>query len=205
MEAAVMIAGALAVTTAWRLIASGRATVWVAMSPVLVAAGSAAVWLRPPVWASDVDGAMAAASGLAVGVLLFLATRLFVAAAGRWATFQRHAAATYRQADDVSFALALALSAIMVVGEELFWRGLFQARLAGEAGAVPGAVLTTLAYVAANLPSGSLAIAAGALVGGAVWAGLAVWSGGILASLACHLVWATLMLARPPRRRDLIA
>jgi membrane protease YdiL (CAAX protease family) len=49
-----------------------------------------------------------------------------------------------------------------------------------------------------NAASGSLPLVAGAVVGGAVWGGLAGWSGGIVASLASHGVWTALMLARPP-------
>ena len=39
---------------------------------------------------------------------------------------------------------------------------------------------------------------AGAVVGGALWAGLAWWSGGVLASLASHILWTGCMLAFPP-------
>jgi hypothetical protein len=65
------------------------------------------------------------------------------------------------------------------------------------AGAVAG-VWTWLAYVGVNSASASLPIVAGAIVGGALWAGLAVWSGGMLASLASHMLWTGLMLALPP-------
>jgi hypothetical protein len=54
------------------------------------------------------------------------------------------------------------------------------------------------AFVVANLPSRNLAIVAGSMVGGAAWVGLAVWSGGVVAGLSCHVVWTVLMLARPP-------
>jgi CAAX protease family protein len=205
VEIVVMVAGVLATGAAWRFVATGRAGLWGAIAPVLTALGAVALAVRPPVWSPEIDPAVAGAVGVAVGIALFLVTRAFVAAARRWTTFQRNAAEAYRPAEDMAFALVLTLSAIMVIGEELFWRGLFQARLAAETGSILAAVLTGLAYVAANLPSANLAIVAGALVGGAVWAGLASWSGGVLASLTCHLAWTALMLARPPRRRDLIA
>jgi membrane protease YdiL (CAAX protease family) len=56
--------------------------------------------------------------------------------------------------------------------------------------------------VVANVPSRSLPIVAGALVGGAVWGALAWWSGGVLAPLASHILWTGLMLARPPRASE---
>lgn len=58
-------------------------------------------------------------------------------------------------------------------------------------------VLAWAAVVVANLPSGNLAIAAGAVVGGGAWVALAWWSGGILAPLACHVVWTCLMIVTP--------
>ena len=84
-------------------------------------------------------------------------------------------------------------------GEELFWRGFFQGQLASslEGGTALAAVLAWIAFVLANLPSANLAIAAGAVVGGAVWVALAWWTGGVLASLACHIVWTGMMVAFP--------
>ena len=60
------------------------------------------------------------------------------------------------------------------------------------------AVAAWLGYVVANISSRCLPIVAGAVVGGALWAGLAWWSGGVLASLASHILWTGLMLALPP-------
>jgi membrane protease YdiL (CAAX protease family) len=45
--------------------------------------------------------------------------------------------------------------------------------------------------------SRNLAIVAGAVVGGAVWCGLCAWTGGVGASLACHVAWTALMLVFP--------
>jgi len=137
--------------------------------------------------------------GIASGLALYAATRVFVAVAARWEPFRRHLVDKYEEAAEVSLARSLGLSLlIMVPGEELFWRGLVQARL-GQAltGAAAGA-WTWLAYVGVNSASASLPIVAGAIVGGALWAGLAVWSGGMLASLASHMLWTGLMLALPP-------
>ena len=61
-------------------------------------------------------------------------------------------------------------------------------------------VRAVIAFVLANLPSANLAIAAGAVVGGAVWVALAWWTGGVLASLACHIVWTGMMIAFPVLR-----
>jgi membrane protease YdiL (CAAX protease family) len=81
----------------------------------------------------------------------------------------------------------------------LFWRGLFQGELAPalDDRTALAAAIAWVAFVLANLPSANLAIAAGAVVGGAVWVALAWWTGGVLASLACHIVWIGLMIALP--------
>ncbi len=86
----------------------------------------------------------------------------------------------------------------MVPAEELFWRGLFQGRLDQSLAALAAAAWTWLAYVGTNVASGSLPIVAGAVVGGALWTGLALWSGGVLASLLSHMLWTGLMLVLPP-------
>ena len=55
-----------------------------------------------------------------------------------------------------------------------------------------------LAYLVANAFSGSIPILLGAAVSGAVWTALGLSSGGVLAPIACHVVWTGLMVAFPP-------
>lgn len=200
MQPAIMVLGALAEVIGWRLVAAGRITVWRLMPPILAGMAVAAVLVRRPLVAIRVGDGVALGVGVASGLLLYAGTRVFVAIAGRWEPFRRHVVEKYAEAATVPLRRSLALSLlIMVPAEELFWRGLFQARLDRSlVGAAAGA-WTWLAYVGVNLTSGSLPIIAGAVVGGALWAGLAVWSGGMLASLASHMLWTGLMLAVPPR------
>ena len=199
MQIAVMVLGALSEAIGWRFVATGRARVWRLMPVVLLAMGVAAVLARPPVAASKVGDDLALVIGIGAGLGLYVATRLFVAVAGRWKPFRRDVVEKYQEAAEVPLGEALALSLlIMVPAEELFWRGLFQARLEQSLVAAAAGIWTWLAYVGANAASGSQPIIAGALVGGALWTGLAVWSGGVLASLVSHMLWTGLMLALPP-------
>ncbi len=194
----VMAAGFVAEVVAWRVVASRRIGVWVAMSLTLGAAGVVALVVRRPALSPSVSWPVAAGVGVGAGLVLYLATRAFVFVVGSWEAFRRHAVEMYARRAGLSLPVALVLAAgIVAAGEELFWRGLFQARLAGAAGKAGGASLAWAAYVAANLPSGNLAIVAGAVVGGAAWGALALWTGGVLASLLCHGVWTALMLAFP--------
>jgi membrane protease YdiL (CAAX protease family) len=82
--------------------------------------------------------------------------------------------------------------------EELFWRGLVQGRLDEVTTTAAAAIGAWIVYLGVNSASRSLPIVAGAVVGGAVWASLAWWSGGVLASLASHILWTGMMLALPP-------
>lgn len=194
-----MILGALAETIGWRLVAARRANVWRVMPAILLGMGIAAVLVRRPVVATRVGDGTAFVIGTASGFALYIATRAFVAVAGRWEPFRTGVVESYRAAAEVPLRGSLALSLlIMVPAEELFWRGLFQARLDQSLVAIAAGAWTWLAYVGANLASGSLPIIAGAVVGGALWTGLAAWSGGMLASLLSHMLWTGLMLALPP-------
>ncbi len=193
-----IVAGLLAEMGAWWLVARGR-NVWTTMPPVLGAMGLAALLIGPPAWSPDVSAVASFGVGLASGALLYAATRIAMLVMSRWRMFRRHALEMYARQGGLSLGFALLLSiAVSVPGEELFWRGLVQGELrdALDGEALP-AVLAWGAFVLANLPSANLAIAAGAVVGGAVWVALAWWSGGILAPLACHVLWTGLMIAVP--------
>ncbi len=200
IEVALMIGGLVAEIVAWSLVARGR-NVWTTMTPVLATMGVAALIVGPPAWSPDVAPGVSVVVGLVLGGALFVATRVFMVVIARWRTFERHSVEMYRRQGSTSLGLALVLSvALSVPGEELFWRGLFQGELESALSGGSAAVLAWVAFVVANLASANLAIAAGAVVGGAVWVALAWWTGGVLASLACHIVWTGLMLAFPGAR-----
>jgi hypothetical protein len=193
------VAGALAIAAGWAWIASGRSTLFRILPAMHLVLGAGTVVLL----GSDLSLGSPAVTWLAVGaasgLALYGATRAFVAIVARWEPFRRHVAEAYADAgaEPLGSRLGLAL-AISVPGEELFWRGLVQPRLTVSIGAAAAAGATVALSVAANLPSRRLPIVAGALVGGAVWSGLAWWSGGVLAPIASHVVWTGLMLVRPP-------
>lgn len=199
MQVAIVVAGTLAELAGWWLVATGRFDVWKIMPVVLGAMGLVAVLVRPPVAAAETTAWSAAVVGLASGLALYVGTRVFVGIASRWAPFRRDVLLQYGRAGEVTLATTLVLGlAIMVPAEELFYRGLVQGRLTDSVGAAAAAAGAWTLYVVANLASRSLPIIAGAVVGGAVWSGLAWWSGGVFAGLTSHILWAGLMLAVPP-------
>jgi membrane protease YdiL (CAAX protease family) len=196
---AIMVAGPLGVVVAWRLVVSDRASIWPVLSVVAGASGLAALATGKVPLSARVRWPVAAAAGAGAGAGFYLATAAFVLIVRRWPAFDRHVAELYDQRRGLGLWPALALaSGASAPGEELFWRGLFEWRLARAVGWPGAAVATWGAYVLVNLASQNLPIIAGAVVGGAVWGGLALWTRGVVASLACHVVWTGLMLARPP-------
>jgi len=199
MKAVVMIAGLIAEIVAWSLVARGR-NVWTTMTPTLATMGLVALIVGPIAWSPDVAPGVSVLVGLVLGVALYVATRVAIGVIGRWDTFRRHSLEMYRKQGGLSLGVALALSiALSVPGEELFWRGLFQGQLVSalDGKVALAATIAWLAFVVANLASRNLAIAAGAIVGGAVWVALAWWTGGVLAPLANHIVWTGMMVAFP--------
>ena len=194
-----MVGGLVLEAGAWWLVAFRRRDVWRVTVPALVAMGAAAILVGPPAWTPDAGPAAAVAAGAASGAALYVATRVFVRVVAPWETFRRHSMGMYLRQGRRSLAEALVLSVpLTVLGEEIFWRGFFQPRLATSLeGAALAALLTWTAYVAANLPSANLAIVAGAVVGGGAWTALGWWCGGALAPLLSHAVWTSLMLSFP--------
>ena len=201
-----MVAGLIAEIVAWSLVARGR-NVWTTMTPTLATMGLVALIVGPIAWSPDVAAGASISVGLVLGVALYVATRIAIVVIGRWETFRLHSLEMYRKQGGLSLGVALALSiALSVPGEELFWRGLFQGQLASalDGRTALAAAIAWVAFVAANLASRNLAIAAGAIVGDAVWVALAWWTGGVLAPLACHIVWTGMMIAFPVVREPAV-
>src|SRR5947207_2587861 len=94
---AVMAVGSVSVLVAWRIVAVGKATVWVAMACVLGGAGLAALATGRVNLTPRVRWWVSAGAGIAAGLLLYLATAAFVLVVRRWPVFDRHVAEIYDQ------------------------------------------------------------------------------------------------------------
>lgn len=203
-----IVVGIAAQAGAWWLVGNG-VPVWRIAPPVFVACGVLGVLVgdprafdHPDLPGPDASPTVAIAAGLGGGVALYLGTLAFTAVAVRWGRFRDDTIVSYERAASASLATAMVLTAVSVVGEELFWRGLVQIELsrALDGGGVLAAALATAGlYVVANLASRSRPILAASIVGGTWWAVLAVLTGSLVAPGLSHLVWTWLMLASPPR------
>jgi membrane protease YdiL (CAAX protease family) len=92
----------------------------------------------------------------------------------------------------------LVLFAIIIPGEELFWRGYIQRRLTRVMPPSRGILLSTLLYAAAHLCSGSLLLVIAALVGGVFWGGIYHRTGSIEIAILSHLTFDLLLLVLLP-------
>lgn len=195
----VSLGGVVAVALAWLLVRKGWAAVWTAMGGVMGVAGVVALASERVRASGKLSVAIALAIGVVAGIALYVATSIFLRATRGWDALNRDSDTLYAQRDDHTLGRTLFIALLIVVpGEELFWRGLVQSLGAQAFGDVVGALLAWAGYIIANLASGSLPIILGVVVGGFVWGLLALCSGGILASLACHAVWTGLMIVRRP-------
>src|ERR687891_2925448 len=197
VEVALAIAAPVAVAAAWLLVRVRGVSVWSAMGVTLgglgvlsLATGEPSAGPRP--WLALIGGVLA-------GVALYAATAAFLAVAGRWRRLGRDARELYGRRRGVGLEQALVASvAITAPGEELLWRGVVLGALGSVFAPWIAAALAWSAYVAANVVSGSVPIILGAVVGGAAWTGLAVWTEGVGASIGCPVVWTALMIVLPP-------
>ena len=197
--AALVATGFVAVVGAWFLVRAQVTSVWVAMGLTFTMLAFLSLASGRVGWATRVDLAVAIAVGLGLGATLYASTAAFFRVTRRWDSLHRQTRSLYQHRQGISLARTLGMGSLLVSpGEELFWRGLVQDLAVASAGTLRGAVVAWGVYVAANVASGSLPVVVGAAVGGAAWGALAWWSGGVAASIACHVVWTALMIARPP-------
>jgi membrane protease YdiL (CAAX protease family) len=200
MPLAVLVAGMVAQVIVWRSIADRKLPFWPATTATFALLGLASLFVGDPACCGETTLAAASAVGAASGLVLFGATRVAVDLATSHDVLRRAVEEVYRREEETDTVTAYVLTlAVVVPGEELFWRGLVLPELSDITSTVIGALLTWVAWVAVDAAWGSIPLLAGAVVGGALWTAVAVWSGGVAAPIASHLVWTGLMILWPPR------
>ena len=200
MPWAIIVIGILVQVVVWRLVARDRLPFWPAITTTFAVLGIGSLLAGDPGCCRETTPATASAVGVSSGLLLFGATRVVVDLATRHHVIKRSVAAVYRREEEMStLAVSVLTLAVVVPGEELFWRGVVLPELSASTSVALGAVLAWAAWVAVDATWGSIPLLAGAVVGGAIWTGLATWSGGVAAPVASHLAWTALMLVWPPR------
>jgi uncharacterized protein len=206
MSDVVVAAGIVGQIIVWTLVRRGRLRFWPATVVTFAVVGITSVLVGDVACCLKVDAGPAIGIGLASGVLLFAATRVVVALATTRPRLKDAVTGIYARSTETTRAAELAISLLIAVpGEELFWRGLVLPVVTDATSVATGAVLSWLAAIGVIAAWANLSLLAGAVVGGALWTALAVWSGGIVAPFASHLVWTGLMLVWPPAvARDMV-
>lgn len=164
---------------------------WMALSARAAPPGQAA---RPRPRRGD------AGLGLASALLLYAGTRAFLWAGCGGATdvLCGPLASMFARFETRGLLPALGLGLLVAPAEELFWRGVVQARLAprlGRAGAVAAA--TALAALVA-LASGEPFLALATVPTYAAWGALAAWRGSLVPSIVSHSTWSVLVASIAP-------
>ena len=207
MTGPLLVAGIALQAIAWRIVALGRAPFWPVVGGAWVLLGGAVLLAGDPQWSGDGGWLGSSLVGIGSGLVLYAATRIVVAVASRWPVFADAVDVTYERSAETDPWIVWVLTLLVAVpGEELFWRGLFTPWLVDATTPALGGSLAWLAGIGAAAAWSSLPFLAAATVGGALWIALAIWTGGILAPLASHVVWTACMIAwRPPSARAKVA
>jgi membrane protease YdiL (CAAX protease family) len=104
----------------------------------------------------------------------------------------------YVRASTRSLGSAVAWVVVLVVAEELLWRGALLEALEHRTSRVAAFAISVGSYALAQLGSGSWIVFALALVCGALWTLERLFTGSLLASTISHMLWTqTVILLRP--------
>jgi membrane protease YdiL (CAAX protease family) len=166
MPWAFIVIGVVVQVVVWRLVARGRLPFWPAVTTTFAVLGIGSLLAGDPGCCRETTPAKASAVGVSSGLLLFGATRVVVDLSTRHHVISRSVAAVYRPEEDMgTVALSVLTLAVVVPGEELFWRGVVLPELSASTSVALGAVLAWAAWVAVDATWGSIPLLAGAVVG----------------------------------------
>jgi hypothetical protein len=188
------------------LLAKGELNVWAVTAGAAVLSLAAAFAAdRRRLAALLVPRRRDAVLGLAAGAALVLATHLLYGLAARLLPdLQAVVRQLYAELEAPPGPLAaLPITAVVVLAEEVVWRGLLVDELLARLGTAPQrrtALLAaaTLLYAVPHLVAGIPVLLLAALALGAVWTTLRLATGGLGAPLLSHLVWSAAVFALWP-------
>ena len=145
-----------------------------------VPVGWAELWRPKP--RDLVRGAWAAAG-------LYVAGALVVRALATSPGLAAQMADVYGWRHAVPGALVVPLLLLIVLGEEIVWRGAITLPLAARLGPWAGVLLGAVAFAAAHVPLGMPVLLVAALGAGAFWSALAIKTRSLVPALVSHVLW----------------
>jgi membrane protease YdiL (CAAX protease family) len=166
--------------------------VWAGVGGAAIGLGVAAVLLARPLLVTLLrPTAPLLATGVIVAVVMVAATYgLYPLLRGQSAGFARAVGGLYTifRAAGPRWALGTVLP-LMIVAEELVWRGVVQEALSRRLSPAAAVLLTSAAYAAGHAPVGRPMLVALALACGLYWSLLRAWTGSLVPGLLSHLIW----------------
>lgn len=142
--------------------------------------------------------------GLAGGAVMVVATYALYPVAGRLiVTLPAETAALYALLGRIPSAVSIPLLPLVILSEELVWRGVVQETLLRRFGTWWSVPLAAGVYALAHAPAGNTLLALLCVACGMFWSALRARSGSILVPLITHLVWDALVFVLAPLARPI--
>lgn len=200
-----VVIGVMIAATGWgAMFAAGRRHFWtraglaglaIAAYTVAVEAHLAGHLLTRPRW--ELDLAVGVGSGVVLFAVFWIGEQLLVIVLP---TLAAEVGDLYAVRGETKPAYVPLILLVIAPAEELFFRGLVQQRA--------GIAIALVVYGAVHLWERKVILVTAAVVGGAYWGALLTLTGGLVAPIASHLVWALLIIvwrpARPTARAERI-
>jgi membrane protease YdiL (CAAX protease family) len=164
---------------------------WMGLSALAAPPGLAAR-LRPR--------ALDVALGIAIGLVLYAGSRLFLWAlcGGFTDALCGPLGAMFERFRTRALLPGLTLFFLIAPAEELFWRGVVLARVGARHGPAAGIAVSTLGAVLLALATREPFLALATLPTYATWGALVAWRGSLVPALVSHALWTTLVAVLAP-------
>jgi NADH dehydrogenase len=174
---------------------------WTALSFTLPPLAALAVFILAPVRRRLSTSAAGVLAGAALGGLHYLATLAFLPLLDRlWPAWSARAAELFAWQAGKPLAFLLPTLVLIVVAEEVLWRGVLQRLLAEHVGRGTGLLAASLLNGAVHFAAGN-PLLAGAALGCGLWWGFLFAATGDLALVAfAHFAWDLLVMFGPVLR-----
>jgi NADH dehydrogenase len=110
----------------------------------------------------------------------------------------RETSSLYAWASEHALVWTVPMLILIVLGEELVWRGALGLGLAARIGAWPAVAVSATLFCVAHLTTGPPVLALAAVLAGAAWTWLAIRTRSLVASFVAHLGWDVALLWLTP-------
>jgi uncharacterized protein len=200
---ALPLVGAIGASALWSVLVA-----WSPSSFFIAAAPLCAIWMAvsmaaaPPGLSERLEPEPGeVALGVGAALLLYAGTHLFLRAScgGLTDALCGPLHETFARFQTRTLGAALVLGLLVAPAEELFWRGVVQARLAARLRAPAAIAVTTGLAAAVALATGEGFLALATAPTYAVWGVLFAWRKSLVAPIVSHAIWSVLVAwAAPP-------